>query len=63
MSVSDYLKDIFNRPTKYTKFWISLATAVLTYLSVQFTDATWLQTLIPFAGTFGVFAGTNKGVK
>lgn len=60
MTVLDYIKDIFDNPSTYAKFWVAFGAAVLSTLSTYFPDAPWLPVLITFAGTFGVFAVKNK---
>lgn len=60
MSIFDYVIDIFMRPKLYTKFWIALLSAVLTALSIQFSDNVWLQSFIPFLGSMGIIAAPNK---
>lgn len=59
MSIFDYLRDLFERPAVYRKFWVGLASAVLTMLTIHYSDNTALQALIPFLGSLGVYAAPN----
>lgn len=63
MSLLDYVKDLFNNPAKYTKFWIALVTALLSALSTAIPDSPYLPIVIQFVGAFGVFALPNKNVR
>lgn len=60
MTVLGYIKDVFVRPKQYAKFWVGLASAILTALLVNYSDNTWLQSFVPFLGTLGIFAVPNK---
>ena len=62
MSIFGYIKDIFNSPQKYAKFWVSFATFVLVLVSQHYADEWWVQPLLTFAGTLGVFIAPNKKV-
>lgn len=60
MSVMDYIKDLFDHPERYAKFWIALGTAILNLLSVYFPDQPWLPVVVSLAGALGVITVPNK---
>ncbi len=59
MSILEYLDDIFNKPEKYRKFWVALATLLVSVLSTYVPDAQWLPLVIQALGALGVYAVPN----
>lgn len=62
MTILEYAQDMFVNPERYRKFYIALATAVLSWLATGWPDATWLPIVIQFAGAIGVFGIPNQKV-
>ena len=60
MSVFDYIKDLFNNPQKYAKFWTAVAAFVLSLVTKYYADASWLPDALQAAGALGVFVVPNK---
>jgi hypothetical protein len=59
MSILDYLKDMFNHPEKYTKFWVALSGFVLALFTTYFPTAEWVTPFTAFLTAIGVFALPN----
>jgi len=59
MSVLDYIKDIFNNPAKYRKFWVAIGGASLQALSVAFIDNPIVQVFIAGLTAGGVLQVPN----
>ncbi len=59
MSVWGYIKDVFARPAVYRKFWVALAGAVLTVLSMAI-DSPYFTAILPFLTAGGVISVSNK---
>lgn len=60
MTVFEYVKDVFVNPNLYTKFWVAVATALLSGIALSLTDSPYLPIIINFAGAFSVFIAPNK---
>lgn len=54
------IKDILQNPGKYRKFYVALATFVVTLLTLAFGPAAWLTALVTFLGTVGVYGTPNQ---
>ncbi len=60
MSIGQYLKDMYQHPEKYNKFWIAILTAILNGLVTTFGDNPVVAGLVSVAGALGVFLVPNK---
>ncbi len=62
MSITAYIRDIFNNPEKYAKFWVAAIGFAVSMLTVHVPEASWLPPLIQALTAAGVFAVPNKKV-
>jgi hypothetical protein len=60
MSIPDYVKDVFDNPEKYSKFWVAFAGFVVALFATYFPDAPWLAPTVAFLTSLGVFQAKNK---
>jgi len=45
---------------KYNKFWMALATVLITGLAQVYGQNQWVQLIIALAGSVGVYGVTNR---
>lgn len=45
---------------RYNKFTVAIVTAIISGLSILYSDATWLPIVINLAGALGVYTMPNK---
>jgi hypothetical protein len=58
------LKDMWNNPAKYSKFWVALVTAGVAIITQQFgADSTIVQDVVLILGALGVVAIPNAEAK
>ena len=62
MSILDYIKDIFQRPERYTKFIIAFFGFGLTVVLEYYPETKWAQPLAAFMTAIGVFVLPNVKV-
>lgn len=60
MTLLDYLKDIFNHPAKYAKFWVAMGGFGVSLLTTYFSEAAWLPSVLQLLTALGVFTVPNK---
>lgn len=59
--MSNTLKDMFNNPARYNKFWLALATAILTIMTQHLgADNPLVQDVIVALGALGVVVTPNE---
>ena len=63
MSILGYIKDVFVQPAKYRKFWVALASFVLTVLTIAFKTSPYVQALATAVGPIGVLVRGGNELK
>jgi hypothetical protein len=59
-SMAFYVKDVFEHPGRYRKFWVCVVGAGISILTILFgPDNPYLVVLVEFLTLMGVFAAPN----